>query len=226
MSYNDACPDIYEPDGFVTAAEHTIAEPDWSTMWAPSTTFDATFESTHHQVKIAAKGPWKFDLSTSQVQDTAISKQLDDMQNTSSSRNRAFHSTLPVGKQLPGNGKGYQDQLAYDGASKRKRPLEQIETEDSVDQYQRSAQNEQANGDIQQATMTEANMGLDKKAAAPLIHGRGSIRRRKKSISRMFVPTAGSTPVSQRHHSESTQASGKAGVTRESRASSTEIDYD
>ncbi len=95
MSFRPDCPESYQPVGFRNAEKHSINVGDWRILWdGPSTTV-TSFDAAHHLVKIAARNKKHDGQSTSQLQDTLMSKHLYNMQRTSS-RNAGLRSTLPV----------------------------------------------------------------------------------------------------------------------------------
>lgn len=63
----------------------------WESVPSPITSFQAA----HHEVKIRARNQEYEEQTTSQLQDTLMSKHLDNMQRTSSNRNIALQSTIP-----------------------------------------------------------------------------------------------------------------------------------
>lgn len=96
IAYNDKCPDTYEPAGFIDAANHHIHPEDWGRLWDGSGQMVSKFNSTHHAVSIAARNATFGYQTASQIQDTAISKELQLLQKTSSGRHPGLVSTMPV----------------------------------------------------------------------------------------------------------------------------------
>ena len=95
MSFTPDCPGSYQPEGFCSAEDHSIALDDWHELWQIPPN-EVTFEAAHHMVRIATRNKQYEGQSTSQLQDTLMSKQLHNMQRTSSNRNVGINSTLPV----------------------------------------------------------------------------------------------------------------------------------
>ena len=95
MSFRTDCPDSYQPAGFRDAETHSIAADDWNSLWTTPSATVTSFEAPRHVVKISARNKEYEDQSTSQLHDTLMSKQLHNMQRTSS-RNAALRSTMPV----------------------------------------------------------------------------------------------------------------------------------
>lgn len=95
IAYNDNCPDSYEPAGFIDAANHQIVPQDWDKLWGGAGQIVSKFESSHHAVSIAARNATFGYQTASQIQDTAISNQLQLLQKTSSGRHPGLVSTLP-----------------------------------------------------------------------------------------------------------------------------------
>lgn len=95
IAYNDNCPKTYDPAGFVDAAHHTILQEDWDKLWNGTGQSVSSFDSTHHAVGIAARNATFGYQTASQIQDTALSKQLENLQKTSSGRHPGLVSTLP-----------------------------------------------------------------------------------------------------------------------------------
>ena len=227
MSYKDGCPKIYEPLGFTDASDHTIAPDDWHMLWATPSDFAASFESTHHNVKVAARGPWSFDLTTSQLHDTLMSKQLQNMQKTSSSHNHALASTVPANRTPEYKRKETEDKEAAQREPKRRREtIDGTTTEFNEPIWSQSKVHTslRAGGGIQIAATDEdfhdqgqGSSGVGKRLDTP--------RRRKKSISKTFVATDGSTPVSQRYTDETANEQDYDRGSRHSRASSSMADY-
>ncbi|KPI40881.1 Meiosis-specific protein hop1 [Cyphellophora attinorum] len=96
MAYNDSCPRKYEPEGFMDASDDRILAEDWAKLWEEPTDGTSAFEAAHHSVTIAARNPTSSRQTASQVKDTAISRQLQQLQKTSSGRHPGLVSTLPL----------------------------------------------------------------------------------------------------------------------------------
>lgn len=105
VAYTDQCPLRYEPAGFVTNSLHSINQKQWDNLWKPSKKHVAEFDTAHHGLRIAARDFSSAEQTTSQVHDAVMSKELEVMQKSSSSRNINATSTLPMshtaGSRLP-----------------------------------------------------------------------------------------------------------------------------
>lgn len=96
MSFRSNCPQNYQPRCFRSAESHSIPVDDWKTMWNSISSPVTCFEAAHHVVKVAARNREYEEQTTSQLQDTLMSKHLHNMQRTSSTRNIGLRSTMPV----------------------------------------------------------------------------------------------------------------------------------
>ncbi|KAG9772225.1 hypothetical protein ABEF93_006143 [Exophiala dermatitidis] len=98
LSYNDRCPDNYQPTGFVDSNE--LAEPNGPLICeALERTMGTTVGSLHtghHSVNVGVSGTISIKEGTSlDPEDAAMSKQLQAMQQTSSVQGTNLVSTLP-----------------------------------------------------------------------------------------------------------------------------------
>jgi hypothetical protein len=101
LAYNHNCPDDYEPAGFVDAANHKILQEDWDKLWNDAGHPVSNFDASHHNVNVTARNSMFGYQTASQMQDTVISKQLQDFQKTSSTGHQGLVSTLPAAALSP-----------------------------------------------------------------------------------------------------------------------------
>lgn len=96
IAYNESCPDRYNPAGFIDAKNHKIVKGDWDRLWTSAGHPVSKFDASHHAVDITARNSTFGYQTASQVQDTVISKQLQNLQKTSSTGHTGIVSTLPA----------------------------------------------------------------------------------------------------------------------------------
>jgi hypothetical protein len=101
IAYNNNCPQAYDPPGFIDAAKSKIVGNEWRKMWNETGQAVSTFDSSHHTVSVMARNSTFGYQTASQMQDTAISKELQALQKTSSAGHAGMISTLPAPSASP-----------------------------------------------------------------------------------------------------------------------------
>jgi hypothetical protein len=139
LAYNDNCPQKYEPEGFVDASNDRILAEDWAKIWEEPTTGTSAFEAAHHSVTIAARNSTAGIQTASQARDTAISRQIQQLQKTSSGRHPGLVSTLP----LPATPHKQNQEPTGGALATPDRLIETRSTRSSARQIHRSAEEQQ-----------------------------------------------------------------------------------
>ena len=155
-----------------------------------------------------------------------MSKQLQNMQKTSSSRNLALQSTLTAARSPDYKRKDVEDKEAMHQKSKRMRDASKAITKEPNEPPWLQSKTCHALSVERSVEIAATDEDLhDQGEESPVVGGkRATPRRRKKSISKTFVAVGGSTPVSQRYFDETASEEGSGGKMRSSRASSTATD--
>jgi hypothetical protein len=167
MSFRADCPPSYQPSGFRSADNHSIAPGDWKSLWSGELNPVTTFEAAYHVVQIAARNKEYEEQTASQLHDTLMSKQLHYMQRTSSNRNVGLLSTLPV----------------------HATPLRNTETLEDIPVKRQS---KRARGD----SASDHNKTPPVEEAVKTSEAKPSPRRRRISISARFIELNRSSPAS------------------------------
>lgn len=94
IAYTEDCPQHYQPNGFLDAKHHDINSEDWTKLWQQPAQEVSKFEAAHHSLTLAARNSTLGHSVASQQQDTALSKHLQGLQNTSSENHPGLVSTL------------------------------------------------------------------------------------------------------------------------------------
>jgi hypothetical protein len=94
LAYTSSCPTQFEPPGFRSAIKHGIVPGDWEILWRKTCHHVSKFDASHHSVTIGARNSTLGCQTVSQAEDTYLSKQLQDLQKTSSGRHPGIVSTL------------------------------------------------------------------------------------------------------------------------------------
>ncbi|ETN43689.1 uncharacterized protein HMPREF1541_02848 [Cyphellophora europaea CBS 101466] len=124
-AYKSDCPNGYEPVGFTDAANHKIVGEDWAKLWDGSGPVIGKLDSSHHTVDLTARNSTFGYQTASQIQDTVISNQLQNLQKTSSGRHDGLVSTLPgppispIRSALPTTGSSRQTPRSESSSPKR-----------------------------------------------------------------------------------------------------------
>ena len=166
MSFRNHCPSEYQPAGFRSSETHSISTTDWNNLWETPSSTTTSFETSHHAVRIAARNKEYEAQSTSQLEDTLMSRQIHNLQRTSSNRNGGLQSTIPAPSTPPHNAKRISEDYMEEGAP-------------GSPKFGLTSWDDQS--------LTEAVKKIETKQCA---------RRRKISISGKFVAVGRSSPAS------------------------------
>jgi hypothetical protein len=225
MSYREECPSNYEPSGFADATDHNISPKDWDTLWEEETSADAIFSSALHHVRVAARGSDHFGPTASEVQDSIMSKQLQNMQTTSSSRNHGLQSTVPPPLTVTSDDRQHSPVLKSNsgqipkgnkGIKNTNPAIETTETSQRIDAVVANHEPE--------AAKNTGRLTSNKRPRATESFANVTPRKRRKSVSKIYVAVGGSSPSSQIFTGAVEPERGHLAAGRSFRSSSTDSD--